>query len=152
MLRNQPWDAVLSISGSHDVLSAIDPALLADVPHNVRLNCFSSNFEILEGSCLYIGQGGQGGTLEAIYCGVPQIIIPPTPHHYSVGRRVSDLGLGDCLPISGLSQDNLLRNVAALLNNSDTLERVQAAANLMRNQRGAEIAVDSIEECLSGNH
>jgi len=151
MLRNQPWDVVLSISGAHDALSAIDPALFAqNVPRNFKLNYFSGNFEILEHSCLYIGQGGQGGTLEAIFCGVPQILIPPTPYHYSVARRVSELGLGECLPISGLTQDGLIRRITALLEDRGTLQRVQAASTSMHNSRGAELAADIIEECLSG--
>jgi dTDP-L-oleandrosyltransferase len=146
--RNQPWEAVLSISGSLDRLSAIDPALFSDVPANVRLNCCSGNFDILENSCLYIGQGGQGGVLEAIFCGVPQIVVPPTPFHNSVARRVSELGLGLCLPISELSQDSLLAHVTTLLNDKETLHRVKEASNLMGNQLGAQLAVDAIEEYL----
>lgn len=148
--RDQPWDVVLSLSGRHDTVSTIDPAQLQEFPPKIRLNRLCCNFELLASSCLFIGQGGQGSTLEAIYHGVPQIVIPPTPYHYSVARRAGELRLGLCMPINDLTRENLLRNVIAVLNDEKMLERVKETSQLMRAQRGAELAADLIEDYLSG--
>lgn len=148
--RERPWDVILSLSGSLDLISAIDPERLMSISQNIELNRCASNFEIVGRSSLYIGQGGQGGTLEAIFCGVPQIVVPPQPYHYSVGRRVSELGLGHCFPMSELTPDRVIASVVTLLADEETQERVRNAAALMRNQRGAELAGDTIEAYLSG--
>lgn len=148
--RGQPWDVVLSLSASKDRTSDVDPLWLHDIPPNVQLNRFAGNFQVLEGSCLFIGQGGQGGTLEALYWGVPQIVIPPTPYHDQVARRVSELSLGIRLPISELSPERLIRAVSLLLVDCMTLQRARDAGHSMRNAQGAALAVDAIESHFSG--
>ena len=147
-VRDQPWDVILSISGSRDRISAIAPEEMSNLPRNVLLNASGSNFDIVKHCGLYIGQGGQGGVLEAIYWGVPQIVIPPEPYHYSVGRRVAELDLGICLAPAELSIDGLRQQIAALLANRATLERVQIAGESMRTHSGAPLAVEIIEGCL----
>lgn len=149
IFRDQPWRIVLSISGSHDALSAIDPSVFRELPANIEVNHTSSNFDILRDCSLYIGQGGQGGALEAIYHGVPQIVIPPTPHHYSVARRVAELGLGVCLPPSELSKEALLEAVTSLLGDEGVRGRVRAARLRMQSARGAELAANILEKYLS---
>lgn len=146
--RDQEWDVVLSIAGFHDVVSAIDATTLPSISENIVLNRRCGNFSILANSCLFIGQGGQGSVLEALYHGVVQIVVPPTAYHYSVAHRVGELGLGLCLPVNDLSKESVLRNVIAALDDGKMLQRVKDAATLMRNDRGAELAADLIEEYL----
>ena len=149
VFRSRPFDVVLSISGSRDAVSAIDPGQLRGIPPNIQLNTSASNFEILKDACLFIGQGGQGASLEAIFRGVPQIVIPPTPYHYAVGRRVRELGLGECMPLSDLSPDSFIERVVKLSDDQDTVERVKSASIEMRNHEGASLAADTIEGYLS---
>jgi UDP:flavonoid glycosyltransferase YjiC (YdhE family) len=144
-VRGQPWDVVLSISASMDRTSDIDAACLKDIPANVQLNRSAGNFQIVEGACLFVGQGGQGATLESIYWGVPQIVVPPTPYHTQVARRVSELGLGRSLPISELSRKRLLQEISSLLDDHTTLKRAREASDLMRNCQGAILAAEAIE-------
>lgn len=150
--RDRPWDVVLSPSGSLDAISAIDPGRFAHIPSNIQLNTDSANFAVLEYSCLSIGHGGQGTILEAIFWGVPQILFPPTPFHYTIAKRANDLGLGYCLPKSDLTADSVIRHVTSILNDKDTFDRVADASRSMRNNRGAEVAVDTIETYLAGSH
>jgi UDP:flavonoid glycosyltransferase YjiC (YdhE family) len=149
IFRDQPWEVVLSISASHDKLSALDAAELGELPSNVHLNRHSGNFDVLQNVELFIGQAGQGGALEAIYWGRPQILVPPTPYHHLVARRVSDLGLGICLPITDMSREMLLGHATSLLNDKDTLARIQLARQSMHDRSGAELAANILEERLS---
>jgi hypothetical protein len=55
------------------------------VPGNAG-RTWRSSFEIVERSCLHIGQGRQAGVLEVLYWRVPQVVIPATPHQYRLGR------------------------------------------------------------------
>lgn len=148
--RGRPWDAVLSISGTLDRISAVDPEWLREITPNIHVNLTVGNFDIMPHSSLFIGQGGQGSTLEAIYCGVPQILVPPTPYHYSVARRVSELGLGTCLPITELSEGRLTEHIEAVMSDCDMLKRVEEASRSMRQDGGAELAADVIQSRLNG--
>jgi UDP:flavonoid glycosyltransferase YjiC (YdhE family) len=148
VFRDQPWDVVLSISGAHDKLSTIDAELLGDMPANIHINRDAGNFDILSNVQLFINQAGQGGALEAIYWGVPQILLPPTPFHYSVARRVAELGLGVCLPPAEMSGEMLIGLVTTLLRDQVTLRRVQEARNMIRQDAGAGAGADIIEEYL----
>lgn len=150
--RDRPWDVILSLSSSRDAYSAIDPAVFPDLPRNLQINQVSANFDILSHVDLYIGQGGQGGALEAIYHGVPQIVVPASPYHYSVGQRVAALGLGACLPLSELSSDGLLEQASHLMNDQNTRELLQAARDSMHAEHSAEKAADVIESRLANQN
>jgi UDP:flavonoid glycosyltransferase YjiC (YdhE family) len=150
IFRGQPWDVILSISGSHDKLSAFDPRVLGDLAENIHLNRAAGNFDILPNAQLFIGQAGQGGALEAIYWGLPQILLPPTRYHYSVAHRVQELGLGVCLPLAELSRETLIRHATRLLEDPETLQRVREARRLMRERSGSALAADILEaHCAS---
>lgn len=149
IFRDQPWEVILSISGSHDKISSFDASALGDIPHNITINRDSGNFEIMQSVDLFIGQAGQGGTLEAIYWGLPQILFPPTPYHSLVAHRVSELGLGVFLPISEMSREAVIGHATSLLKDKDTQARIQQARNWMLGGSGADIGANILEECLS---
>ena len=149
--RGRHYEVVLAISASLDRASDIDPALLGELPPNIEINRFAGNFQILEAARLFIGQGGQGATLEAIYWGVPQIVVPPTPYHNRVALRVSELGLGTCLPISEMSPARIRSEVTTLLEDREAADRAQSAGHSMRNARGAALAADLIEAHFAGH-
>lgn len=148
--HDRQWDVVLSISGSHDTASAIDPGELGYPGQRIHINKTSANFDVLPDVDLYIGQGGQGGSLEAIYHGVPQIVVPPTPYHHSVARRVSDLGLGVCLPPAELSKETLQDHSARLLADEQTRQRLVEARDSMQADCGAEVSANLLEDFLGG--
>lgn len=143
---NQPWRVVVSIGSQ---VSASD---LAPLPENVEINAGSSNLEILEHAHLFVGQGGQGSTLEALYCGVPPLLVPPAPAHNSITRRILELGLGAYLAVSEATPEDLRRSAALLLEDSSTLARVREAQKEMRKDDGPKQAATLIEEHLSSFH
>ena len=149
--RDGPWPTILAVPSSHDLVSAIDRQGLHALPHHMQMNTSASNFAILRQASLFIGQGGQGSTLEAIYHGVPQVVIPPTPYHNCVGRRVVELGLGECIPIHELTAATLIESVRRLFSSSEVAMRLRRASEDMHQHKGAEVAVDIIEEYLASN-
>jgi UDP:flavonoid glycosyltransferase YjiC (YdhE family) len=148
VFRDQPLDVILSISASQDTLSDFDPKVLGELPSNIHINRHAGNFEILQNVDLFIGQAGQGGALEAIYWGRPQILLPPTSYHHHVARRVSELGLGICLPVAQMSRASLLPHVATCLNDAKMQARIREAGTSMRGRSGAELAANIIERPL----
>jgi len=148
--RDQPWNIVLSIGGGFDRMSEIDPTHLTDLPKNFQLNRFSSNLDILGHVCLFVGQGGQGSTLEALYSGVPVLLVPPTYMQNPIACRIVELGLGIRLP-ADVSADSLRQHANSLLGDCNTLSRVRQAQESMHGERGAEVAANIIDEYLSRN-
>jgi len=146
--RTWRGQVVLSLPGELDPVCEISPASL-EIPAGFRLNRSSSNLEILEHSCLLVGQGGQGSVLEALYCGTPLLLVPPGPIHADVPRRVQELGLGVRLQLANATPDNLRRSAESLIDDDTVKARLGEVKKAMREARGAELAVDVIEGCMS---
>lgn len=145
--EGQPWRVVLSLP-TLDPVSAIDPATMPELPDNFRVNLTASNLDILEGASLFIGSGGVGSTLEALYCGVPALLIPFAEGLYTVAGRVAALGLGASLRSTEVSAQILRESAAALIAAADVRARVKDAQRTMHADRGAELAADLIENQL----
>jgi demethyllactenocin mycarosyltransferase len=145
--HNEPYRVVLSIGGL-DRVSKIRPADLGALPENIELNQASSNFDILQCASLFITQGGQGSVLEALYCGVPILGIPSYFWDEDACRKVAELGLGARLAYADASPNSLREHASTLLEDYDTLARVKVAQQLMREDRGAEVAANIIDAYL----
>lgn len=140
-----PLNVVLSIPAELDPVSAISPAAFPTLPPNFHINRYSSNLEILESAFLFIGQGGPGSTLEALYSGVPPLLVPVSPTHDDVASRVAALGLGARLHIADLTAERLRELAVALIENNVTLARVREVQISMQRSNGAQTAADLIE-------
>jgi len=141
-LGDLDYEIVLSIPGDFDPLCVIDPKDLGRLPDNFRLNRYSSHLEILEDACLFVGQGGPGSTLEALYSGVPALLVPPTQAHDITAVRLARLGLGTRMSIAEASPERLRAEALALIEDEATGVRVKAAQRAMREDRGVEVAAD----------
>jgi len=146
--RGTRWQVILSIPSGLDPECAIDPSAIAPLPDNFRLNQHSATLELLERACLFINQGGQGGALEALYSGVPTLLVPVSYVHEVLATRFVDLGLGRSIPYAGVSAQKLRENAESLIADTSILDRVKKAQATMRAQRGATVAADLIEERL----
>lgn len=137
------WQLVLSIGDN------INPTSLGPLPPNCEINRSGSTFEILKSCCLAMGQGGQGSSLEALYHGVPQILIPPSPIHEECARRVAELGLGVHLGASQVTAEILRETAASILADTGTHGRLQSVAKTMQENNGAALAADLLASRLS---
>jgi UDP:flavonoid glycosyltransferase YjiC (YdhE family) len=148
-IRESEYTVVLSVPGSLDPLSTIGAAALGSLPANFVLNTSSPHVRILQDAQLFIGQGGPGSTLEAVYSGVPSLLVPPTQDHDRAATRIAELGLGMRLSLAEASPEQLRSHAIALISDSATLARVRDARDRMRSDRGATAAADLIEGRLA---
>lgn len=131
--KGLPYRIILSVG------DRLDPSLLGHLPENFSVNQFSSHLELLRHANLFVGHGGQASTLEAMYRGVPMLILPPEgplydgirPLYDSIALRVTELGLGRYLRGSDVAPEKLARSTEFLLNDADTLRRAKAAQRMM---------------------
>lgn len=135
---NLAWHVVLSIGDS------IAPEAIGPLPAHFEINQRSANLEILKHSFLFVGQGGQGGTFEALYCGVPSILIPPSTTHDIVAARLEELGLGIRLSRCEANAESLRRCAIQLSENDSICGRVREIQHSLHQNDGAELAADVI--------
>jgi UDP:flavonoid glycosyltransferase YjiC (YdhE family) len=140
---NLPWQIILSIGDE------FDPASLGPLPANFEINQFSSQQKILEHCCLFIGQGGPGSILEALRCGVPLLLIPPSQIHDVYVRRVEELGLGIRLLKGDFSAENLRKSAVCLLQDGALLNRVKQVQKIIGESNGAEAAANLIDRYIN---
>jgi MGT family glycosyltransferase len=149
--RHSIWNVILSVSLDLDPVCAMDKESLANLPDNIELNRYSSNLELLEHACLFIGQAGQGSTLEALFSGVPALLVPSAEYQNIVAERVVELGLGAWLPISKATPESLRSLAESLIADGATLARSKLVQKALRAENGAILAANLIEEKLQSS-
>jgi len=142
--ENTPFRVVLSIGDE------LDPGSLGRLPDNCEINQFSSQQEILQHCCLFIGHGGPSSTFEALRFGVPPILIPPSQFHDPYARRIEELGLGIRLLKDTFSADKLRESAASLLEDGATLSRLKQIQKTIGEIDGPGSAADLIHQYSSG--
>ncbi|XP_041461542.1 UDP-glucuronosyltransferase 2B4-like isoform X1 [Lytechinus variegatus] len=78
---------------------------------------------------LFIYQGGNNGLYEALYHGVPTLVLPVFADQLCVASRVTEKGMGSSLDIHTLSAENLDKAIRMILSNNtyaDTAKRLSA--------------------------
>jgi UDP:flavonoid glycosyltransferase YjiC (YdhE family) len=146
---NSAWRVLLSAIAKFDPTSNLEENVLANLPDNFRLNDSSPHLDILDQARLYVGQAGQRSTLEALYCGVPVLVIPPSQAHEDVAQRIAELGLGVCLRPAEATPSAVRRAAEILVNDEDTLGHVRQAQASMRASDGAALAARLIGQYLA---
>jgi MGT family glycosyltransferase len=72
-------------------------ATLGNIPRNVIVKGFVPQLELLQRTALFITHGGMNGVSEALYYGVPLLVIPQSADQNLVGQRIEQLGVGQAL-------------------------------------------------------
>ncbi|TYB64872.1 oleandomycin glycosyltransferase [Nonomuraea sp. PA05] len=71
-----------------------NPAALHPLPDNVIARRFVPQTEVLARAALFVTHGGMNSVNEAMYAGVPMLVIPQGADQPLVARRVVELGAG----------------------------------------------------------
>ncbi|MFG2690714.1 macrolide family glycosyltransferase [Streptomyces sp. NPDC048405] len=125
-----------------------DPGALEPVPKNVIARPFVPQTEVLERTALLVTHGGMNSVNEALYAGVPMLVIPQGADQPLVARRVTDLGAG----LSMHPRDVLENTVRSLARRLLDEPRFRKAAHTMRDAQhragGFRRAADELERYL----
>ncbi len=96
-------------------------------------------------SALVIHHGGVGTTMETLRAGKPALIVPHSFDQPDNALRVGRLGVGCFIYRAHFTKARLQRALHLLLNNPSYASFAQQAAQVVRQENGAETAVDHIE-------
>jgi len=94
---------------------AVDPADF-DAPKNFRVERFVPQLELLQHVDLFVTHGGMNSANEALYYGVPLLVLPFFGDQPIVAQRVEELGAGVSMDHGALTSSAVRANVDRLLN------------------------------------
>lgn len=106
---------------------------------------------ILKRADLFITHGGHNSIIEAFYYGVPGLIVLPVfADQFDSAQRIEDCGFGVRLNPFTCTDDALLGSIEFVLNNNDLRERMQKVSSRLQSIKYHEIAVDKLEQLITG--
>lgn len=143
-LRDEDADVLISCG------RAFDPASLAPLPENVRVEQYVDQMQVLSQADLFITHCGMNSASEGLYLGVPELLFPLSGEQQAVARRVCEMGAGRLLTKSEAAQPEAIRRIVREMLAD---EAVKAAAAEMRADflacSGPKGAADFIESRLA---
>lgn len=123
---------------------------LGKIPNNFYVYNFVPQIEVLKRTDLFITHGGMNSTSEAMYFGVPLIVVPQAADQPIVGKRIEDLELGRVINKNNISS-NIIRNYAnEILNDDRYKDNMMKMRTKVRQAGGEERAVELINDLLKG--
>jgi MGT family glycosyltransferase len=136
-LGGSPWQVVLSTGGAEFDLGA--------APANFLVCRFVPQLAVLEQAAVFVTHGGMNSANEALYCGVPLVVVPQRGDQHMVGARVAELGAGVAISPRQADTAHLRAAVEAVLCNPAFRERAHALGASMRAAGGYRRAADAIQ-------
>lgn len=75
-----------------------DPTLLGTIPHNVRIESWVEQSELLDGADLVVCHAGSGTMLGALATGVPLVAVPLFADQFANASQLQVMGAGVAIP------------------------------------------------------
>jgi MGT family glycosyltransferase len=144
-LADLPWHVVMSLGG---LVTEDD---LGTLPDNVEARPWVPQLAVLEHASAFVSHAGMGSTMEALYHGVPPVVVPRTGEQDLVADRLVELGLGWSFRPSDLKPESLRAAVLASVEDGDTVRRVREMSAKIAGRRGPRVAADAVEARLAAS-
>lgn len=142
-------------SGYQSVMSVgnkIDFASLGEIPDDFIICRQVPQLELLKKSALFISHGGLNSINEAIYFGVPTIVLPLMNDQFITAMQVAKLGLGITLKFSEITVESLWETANTVINEPSYKENCNHFSTLSLIAGGYQLATDVIQRMGGNNH
>lgn len=116
----------------------------AQVPDNVFIDSWFPQPSVVEQSSLFIHHGGNNSFCEALYYGVPSLVMPYCWDGHDNARRAEETGVGRMLHRYDWSPDELASVIGGLLSDRAMQARLKDNARKMQAFAGATRAAEAI--------
>ncbi|WP_018700385.1 nucleotide disphospho-sugar-binding domain-containing protein [Amorphus coralli] len=118
------------------------------VPDNVYLGSWFPQPSVVAESDLFIHHGGNNSFCEALYHGVPSLVMPYCWDGHDNAQRMDELDLGRHLHRSRWSPDALRSTLVTLLEDTAMRDRLAAVSRGMKAEPGTERAARAVMDAL----
>jgi MGT family glycosyltransferase len=124
----------------------------SNVPDNVVLGSWFPQPSIVARCDLFIHHGGNNSFCEALFYGVPSLIMPYCWDGHDNAMRATETGVGRSLCRSRWSPDDLRGAIEHLLTDRSMHGKLETNAAAMQQNPGTETAATAIMGLLSNDH
>lgn len=141
--RDSDYQVILSTGGQ------VNPAALGNLPEQITAYPHLDQIAVLEQADVFITHCGMNSVSEALYYGVPLVLLPRTPEQRGVARRVLELGAG--IQPRKTSAAALRAAVDQAVCNPTFRRQAELVSQGFRSSPGAKGAADKIEQVIAQN-
>ncbi|HEY4386202.1 MAG TPA: macrolide family glycosyltransferase [Ktedonobacteraceae bacterium] len=134
----QPLQVILACGSNVDLDS------LGEIPANFQVRPYVPQLDVLRQTTVFITHGGMNSTMEALYYGVPLVVIPQMVEQAMTAQRVSELQLGLMLKPEQVTVEALQAAVQEILHNPSYKAHVTQMQAEIKQAGGYKRAVDAI--------
>ncbi|NRQ71142.1 glycosyl transferase [Bacillus cereus] len=115
-----------------------------NIPKNFKLYNYVPQLEVLQHADVFVTHGGMNSSSEALYYGVPLVVIPVTGDQPFVAKRLTDVGAGIRLNRNELTSELLRETVKKVMDDVTFKENSRKVGESLRNAGGYQRAVEEI--------
>jgi MGT family glycosyltransferase len=141
-LKGENVTVILSVGNK------ISTVKLGDIPDNFFVYPFVPQLDVLQNVDLFITHGGMNSVNEALYYGVPMIVIPLASDQPTIADRVVELNLGKRLDKKKLSSQQLRETALSVLQDAQIRQNAKCMQEKMRNASGIHSATQEIVDYI----
>lgn len=135
-------------SSEHTIVMSIgdktEVAELGRIPTHFIVNNYVPQMDVLQNASCFITHGGMNSITEALYCGIPLIVIPQSADQPIIAEQVVKLGAGITLRREGLTASQLREAADQVLRDLSFKKAAAAMRESFQESGGYKQAVDEI--------
>lgn len=137
--RDQPWRILLNVG------ELTEKETLGEIPEHIQVMNWVDQIAVLKAADVFVTHCGMNSVNEALYFGVPMVLVPQTPEQAGVANRTEELGAGKRLDSD--RPEELLTAVQSVLKEASYRKAAEKLAKGFHEAGGAKAAADKIEAC-----
>ncbi len=128
----------------------LDPSALGDLPGRFLVRGHVPQIEVLKHASVFVSHAGMNSVNEALWFGVPLVLVPQTNEQDIVARRVEEIGAGVRLGGLDAGPDGIRDAVLGVLGSGSHAAAARRIGDSFRAAGGWRRAADAIEEMCAG--